>query len=91
MARCFVKVGQAPQADESFVRYTSHGGGSLLKVLLPAGSPEADTGTLASSNPSGGGGMLSHAQIQSQKVMGKTLKKRATLRVVGAAIVCEHQ
>jgi hypothetical protein len=47
LARCFVKIGQAPQQDGSFVRYTSHGGGSMLKVLFPVGSPEAETGTLA--------------------------------------------
>ena len=48
MKRCFVKVGQAPKEDGSFVKYDSHDRGSILKVLLPEGSPEAsETGTLA--------------------------------------------
>ena len=39
----FVKVGQWPQEDGTFVRYTAHGGaGSLLKVLVP-GPSEAET------------------------------------------------
>ena len=43
MARCFVKVGQWPQEDGTFIRYTAHGGaGSLLKVLVP-GPSEAVT------------------------------------------------
>ena len=47
IARCFVKVGQAKQSDGSSSRYTTHERGSILKTLLPAGSPEAETGTLA--------------------------------------------
>ena len=31
----------------SFIRYNKHDRGSLLKVLLPEGSPEAELGTLA--------------------------------------------
>ena len=33
--------------DGTFNRFTTHGGGSILKVLLPSGSPEDDKGTLA--------------------------------------------
>ena len=48
MKRCFVKVGQAPKEDGTFIKYTSHDYGSILKVLMPEGSPEAtETGTLA--------------------------------------------
>ena len=36
-----------PNEDGNFTKYTTHGGGSILKALLPAGSPEAETGTLA--------------------------------------------
>ena len=48
LKKCFVKAGQLPQEDGSYVKFTGKGKvSSLLKQLLPTGVVEDSEGTLA--------------------------------------------
>ena len=47
MAKCFIEAGQFPKADGTFVKYTNHNKGKILKSLLPESAPEDEEATLA--------------------------------------------
>ena len=47
MAKCFIEAGQFPEADGTFVKYTNHNKGKILKSLLPESAPEDEEAMLA--------------------------------------------